>query len=183
MAFVGALIGAGSSIIGGLLGSKSKPAQTTQQIKMDPRMDAYIYGDGGLLGNAQNWYQQNKTGLNDQMLAGLNQKMAAYQSPFAQQGYNSMGQLGQSLMNQGVAGNPFTGGGVARPNVQMQTAQQQFMNPQQLPQKAFTMPQPYQAPQAPAAPPVQQQQPKNTNPFDEFDWETFIHGGYGGLGA
>ena len=118
MAFVGALIAAGGTIVGGLLGRKSSKKGATDQTQnitrtLDPRLDDAYFGSngqGGLLGDLGAWYAQNKSGLNQQMLDGLNQQNAVYRSPLATRGYERMGQTGYNLMGRGVAGNPFTSG-------------------------------------------------------------------------
>ena len=109
-------LGAGVSLLGGLMGSNSGDKSTTQKQSMDPRMDRYVYGaDGqsGLLGNAWNLYQQQAQngGLNDLMRQGMNMQLQTLQSPQYAAGYEQMRNLGTSLMSGGVAGNPFTGGG------------------------------------------------------------------------
>ena len=59
MAFVGALIGAGSSILGGLLGKKSKPsAQTTEVTPWGPAQD-WMKQNIATGQQLQNHYQQN----------------------------------------------------------------------------------------------------------------------------
>ena len=101
----------------GLLGRESSKSgtQTTQQQKMDPRMDAYVYGpDGqsGLLGSAFGLAQKQLEtgGLNDMQRQGMDMQRQFLMSPQYQQGYGSMMGLGQNLMGAGIAGNPFTGG-------------------------------------------------------------------------
>jgi len=101
----------------GLLGRESSKSgtQTTQQQKMDPRMDAYVYGpDGqsGLLGSAFGLAQKQLEtgGLNDMQRQGMDMQRQFLMSPQYQQGYGNMMGLGQNLMGGGIAGNPFTGG-------------------------------------------------------------------------
>jgi hypothetical protein len=101
----------------GLLGANAskKGTETTQQEKMDPRMDRYVYGpDGnsGLLNSAFGLMQdQMKTGgLNDMQRQGMDMQRQFLMSPQYQQGYGNMMGLGQGLMGGGIAGNPFTGG-------------------------------------------------------------------------
>ena len=82
--------------------------------KVDPRFEELIYGDGkdgkGLLNNAQDWYNANQSGLNPQMLQGMNQQWGVLNDPNLRNGYNNMANMGASLMNAPVAGNPFTDG-------------------------------------------------------------------------
>jgi hypothetical protein len=85
---------------------------------MEPRMDAYVYGTGpgdtnSLLGAAQQWFNQNRSGTNADMTAGMDMLRSLYTSPQYQQGYQDMRNTGQGLLSQGVAGNPFTNGGMA----------------------------------------------------------------------
>jgi hypothetical protein len=101
----------------GLLGANAskKGTETTQQEKMDPRMDRFVYGpDGqsGLLGSAFGLAQQQMAtgGLNDMQRGGMEMQRQFLTSPQYHQGYNNMMGVGQSLMGSGVAGNPFTGG-------------------------------------------------------------------------
>lgn len=105
----GAIGGAAVSMVGGALlgGEGSSQTQSTQQT-LDPRMEDAIYGTGGLLSGARDWYGQNKTGLNEQMLTGMNNQWN--QLGASQQGFNQMQSAGMGLMGQGVAGNPFANG-------------------------------------------------------------------------
>lgn len=112
----GLLGGAGkvASLLGGAaLGSKPTTASQTQQSRLDPQMQKYLYGDGtdpGLLGNAQNWYNANKTGMNATMDQGLKTQLGVYTDPANMAGYKAMANKGQSLMSSPIAGNPFTSG-------------------------------------------------------------------------
>jgi hypothetical protein len=130
-------------LIGGLLGSGgSSQSQSTQQT-LDPRMQDAVYGANGLLSGAQDWYGQNRAGLNPQMLTGLNNQWNQHGA--SQQGFNQMQSLGIGLMGQGMAGNPFSGGysggttfgstGMAPNPQQYQPAQQSSggMNPFSMP--------------------------------------------------
>jgi hypothetical protein len=96
-------------LIGGLLGSSGKQTTQTQQNTVDPRFAEYMYGQNGVLPSAQNWYSNNKTGLNSQMLTGMDNQWK--QLGNSAQGFNQMQNLGMGLMGGGVASNPFTGGG------------------------------------------------------------------------
>lgn len=64
------------------------------------------------LGAAQDFWQQNKSGLNSTMQQGLDMQRAALTDPAYGQAYQQMRGLGTGLMSQPVAGNPFTGGGL-----------------------------------------------------------------------
>lgn len=95
---------------GGLLGSQPTTSSTNSQSKIDPRMEKYLYGDGntqGILDQAYQWQQANKSGLNDQMRQGLASINRVASDP---SGYQAIQQQGLSLMNQPVAGNPFSNG-------------------------------------------------------------------------
>jgi hypothetical protein len=95
---------------GGLLGSQATTNSTNSQSKIDPRMEKYLYGDGntqGILDQAYQWQQANKSGLNDQMRQGLATINRVASDP---SGYQAIQQQGLSLMNQPVAGNPFSNG-------------------------------------------------------------------------
>ena len=95
---------------GGLLGSQATTNSTNSQSKIDPRMEKYLYGDGntqGILDQAYQWQQANKSGLNDQMRQGLATINSVASDP---SGYQAIQKQGLSLMNQPVAGNPFSTG-------------------------------------------------------------------------
>jgi hypothetical protein len=141
-------IPAGMSLLGGLLGSEEKtvgktnPTSSTtvsggsshRQDKLDPRMEKAIYGAGGIMPSAAEWYKNNKSGLNSQMVTGMNNQWN--QLGASGQGFNQMQNLGMGLMGGGSAGNPFTGGGGIAPQQLSYTPAQQengTVNP-------FTMP-------------------------------------------
>jgi hypothetical protein len=136
-------------VIGGLLGSGGTKQSQSVTNSIDPRYGEYLYGAGGLLPSAANWYAQNKSGMNDQMAQGLNSQWNTLQQ--SQPGYMQMQNLGLGLMGGGVAGNPFSWQGSSSPYAMPQgyqpTAQQgPFVN----------RPAPVQAPV--------QQAPQNTMP-------------------
>ena len=138
----------GTSLIGGLLGSEEKTvgktnptSQTTvssggssSQQRIDPRMEQAIYGAGGIMPNAAAWYAKNQSGLNDQMVTGMNNQWNQLGS--SKQGFDQMQNLGMGLMGGGSAGNPFTGGGGIAPQ-QMSYKAAEFGNAGANP---FTMP-------------------------------------------
>lgn len=137
-----ALITAGASIFGGLLGGKKGATNQVQSNakSMDPTVRQWYFGsdgNGGLLGDLNKWYSENKTGLNPDMQAGLDHMRSVYQSPLATQGYERMGNVGYNLMGQGVAGNPFvTGnmpnfGNLQQPGYQLPQTPQQPAQPSQ----------------------------------------------------
>jgi hypothetical protein len=163
----GQILGAvAGPLIGGLLGGEeSKQTQSTQQT-LDPRMEGAIYGEGGLLSGAKDWYSQNKTGLNDQMLTGMNNQWTQHGA--SQQGFNAMQNMGMGLMGQGVAGNPFASGysgGTNFGNTGMQASPQQYQPAQQASGGAspFSMPV-----AAPTPSPVQQAAPAQDPAY--LDW-------------
>lgn len=101
-------------VIGGLLGAAAGAAnsgdkqQTTQQ-RLDPRMEALLYGadgKGGYLGAATDWFNQNKGG-NPLMLQGAQMMADYYKSPQYTEGYNTLRNTGLGLLSMGMAGNPF----------------------------------------------------------------------------
>ena len=163
----GSILGAiAGPLIGGLLGGEgSKQTQSTQQT-LDPRMEGAIYGDGGLLSGAKDWYNQNKTGLNDQMLTGMNNQWNQHGA--SQQGFNQMQSAGMGLMGQGVAGNPFASGysgGTNLPNNRLASNQFQYQPAQQSNggSNPFSMPV-----AAPTPAPVQQAAPAQDPAY--LDW-------------
>ena len=159
-----AVISAAAPIVGGLLGSrKGATDQTTSNAKsMDPRVEKMYFGEdgsGGLLGDLNKWYAENKSGLNPDMQAGLAHMKSVYQSPLATQGYERMGNAGYDLMGQGVAGNPFvTGqwpqlgnwGARQREQAQVNQPQVQPVAPVAQPNLGLSMSDNWAAPPAPA---------------------------------
>lgn len=122
----GLAVGAvGGALSGGKGGAGS--ASTTSQNTIDPRIASYLYGGsggGGLLNNVNSLYSQQfgQGGLNPMQNAGLEMQRQAFMDPRYTQGYGQMRNLGGNLLNQGVAGNPFTGGGMAFGNPSMSQA-------------------------------------------------------------
>ena len=109
--------GMSGKVIGGLLGAAAGAAnsgdktQTSQQ-RLDPRMEAMLYGadgKGGYLGAATEWFNQNKGG-NPLMLQGAQMMADFYRSPQYTEGYNSLRSAGLGLLNTPMAGNPFLRG-------------------------------------------------------------------------
>jgi len=101
---------------GALAGSQGTTNSTTQTKYMDPRLDKYVYGDGtnpGLLADAYEWYQKNKSGMNQQMVDGLNMQYNAATDPTTLGAYKQMINTGSGLLSTPIAGNPFTNGGKA----------------------------------------------------------------------
>lgn len=129
-AWIGAIAGAYGALSkdgggggGGGSGSQDQVATSTNsggsssQSYIDPRMENILYGTGGIIPQATDWYNQNSTGTNDQMITGMNNQWN--QLGASRQGFNQMQNLGMGLMGGGSAGNPFTGnGGVAAQQVQ-----------------------------------------------------------------
>lgn len=114
------LVGGGKNlagIIGAGLGAASGGGTNTatSQSKMDPRMDQYVYGSGfgdpnSIMGGGYGLWQQNKSGINPTMQQGLDMQRAALTDPAYGGAYTQMRNLGQGLMSQPIAGNPFTNG-------------------------------------------------------------------------
>jgi hypothetical protein len=103
----GGLLG---SLLGGAAGlSSSGNQQQTQQNKIDPRMEPYIYGPNGILNAAQTWFNQNKGG-NALMNQGAQMQADYYTSPQYAQNFQRLSDMGMGLLNSGVAGNPFSNG-------------------------------------------------------------------------
>lgn len=103
--------------IGGLLGAVAGGASSgdktaEQQNKMDPRMEALLYGgngNAGLLNDVNAWYQKNKGG-NANMLAGAQMQADYYNNPAYRQTYQGLSDMGMGLLGRGVAANPFNKG-------------------------------------------------------------------------
>ncbi|WP_288076717.1 hypothetical protein [Pseudomonas sp.] len=106
-----------ASVAGGLLGS-SKGATSSgasQQYRMDSRLDPLVYGtaqSAGLLGEANALYKMQLAsgGMNDAQRQGLELQRQYLTSPRYTQGYDSMMNMGQSLLGSRIAGNPFANG-------------------------------------------------------------------------
>ena len=103
-------------VIGGLMGSGGNQQSSSSQQTIDPRMADAVYGSGGILPSAKDWYQNNSTGLNSQMTTGMDNQWN--QLGASTQGFNQMQSLGMGLMGGGAAGNPFTGSGGVAPSKQ-----------------------------------------------------------------
>jgi hypothetical protein len=117
-------------VIGAIAGASEggKTNTISQSSKLDPVMQQYLYGTGfgdqnSFLGAAQNWFNQNKSGTNADMTAGMNQLRNLYSSPEYTQGYQQMRGIGQGLLSSPVAGNPFTQGLLAPPQTGMPSPQ------------------------------------------------------------
>ena len=95
-------------VIGGLLGGSGSKSSQTQTNTIDLRLADAIYGANGSVPAAQQWFSQNKSGMNSQMQQGLNNQASQYAA--SKPGYDTMQNLGLGLMNSGVAGNPFSQG-------------------------------------------------------------------------
>lgn len=105
---VGDLAKLGITALGAYEGYKGNdPATTANTRTLDPRIDSRVFGDGGLMSNVDSWYQQNKSGQNEQMKKSQEWLRGMLSSPEAQQGLARMYGSSQGLLSQPVAGNPF----------------------------------------------------------------------------
>ena len=131
MPWIGAVIGVAGNMLkddgsgggGGGGGATNEVAKSvtsggsSSQSYIDPRMENILYGTGGIIPQATDWWNNNSSGTNEQMITGMNNTWN--QLGASGQGYNQMQNLGMQLMGGGAAGNPFTGtGGVAAQQVQ-----------------------------------------------------------------
>ena len=108
----GSLAKIAAPILGAVAGAKGTPGTTTSQTRsLDPRLDAIAFGPGGLLSNAQEWWQKNKSGQNDTMKQASQQLTGLLTDPALKTAIYSQGATGQRLLNQPMAGNPFTRAG------------------------------------------------------------------------
>ena len=112
----GTIASIAAPLVGGLLGSGGNQQSSSSQQSLDPRMADAVYGSGGILPSAKDWYQNNSTGLNSQMTTGMDNQWN--QLGASTQGFNQMQSLGMGLMGGGAAGNPFTGSGGVAPSKQ-----------------------------------------------------------------
>lgn len=102
------LLKLGTIAAGAAAGAQEQPGETATNTRtLDPRIDPRVFGDGGLLSNADQWYQQNKSGQNDQMRQAQEWMRGLLSSPQATQGIAQMAQTGQGLLSAPIAGNPF----------------------------------------------------------------------------
>lgn len=99
--------GAAIGVVGGAMTKGSSSSSSQNQI--DPSLQPYLYGPGGLIGNVNNLYQQQNAqgGLNPLQTAGLEMQRQTLMNPAYTQGFDQMRSLGSSLLGGGVAGNPF----------------------------------------------------------------------------
>ena len=108
---IGAALG---GLLGGLGGNQGQQDTTTK--KLDPRMDAMLYGGGGLLDQSKQWFDANKNG-NPALNQGLAMRQAFYSDPNYGQGFGAMKNAGMGLLGGQVAGNPFTSGQMQMPQM------------------------------------------------------------------
>lgn len=95
---------------GAIGGFKPSDGETiTSQSKTDPRIDPYIYGDGGILKELQGWYQANK-GPNENQQAGWQKSLGLLNDPALSNELGTMRSNAFGMLGNPVAGNPFTSG-------------------------------------------------------------------------
>lgn len=106
-----------AGLVGGIAGAieGGKPNTQTNETKLDPRMQEYLYGKGygdtnSVLGAAQALWKQNPSGINPTMQQGMDMQKAALTDPAYAQSFQAMRNAGTGLLSQGVAANPFTTG-------------------------------------------------------------------------
>jgi len=108
--FIAPALGA---VVGGLDAARGSEDTQTQQSRLDPNMQRLLYGNngqGGLLNQANAFFQQNQ-GINPTAQQGLNMSKAVYTDPSYAQGFGQLRSQGLGLLGQPVAGNPFARGG------------------------------------------------------------------------
>jgi hypothetical protein len=111
------------------MSNKSKTETTKQENKLDPRMDAAIYGS--LLPRAQTLLGQDP--INARMRQGMDASYNYLNSPLYSSIFNSLLGQGMNIMNQGVAGNPYT---MARSNNVRKGVMPQMFQPNYAPQQS-----------------------------------------------
>lgn len=97
------------ALAGGIDAAQGQQDTQTQQSKLDPNMQRLLYGDngqGGLLNQANAFFQQNR-GINPKAQQGLDMQKAFYTDPAYAQGYGQLRSQGLGLLGQPIAGNPF----------------------------------------------------------------------------
>jgi hypothetical protein len=105
----GQMLGAGLGLLAGVDASKDQ-TQTSRQ-KLDPRMDAMLYGQGGLLPMSQQWFQgaQNSPAMG-LMNQGAQMQANHYGSPQYAAQFGQLRDAGMGLLGRPMAGNPFMKG-------------------------------------------------------------------------
>lgn len=98
-------------LLGAVAGAQGGDPQTqTNQRKLDPRLDALMFGQngqGGLLSRVMDFVNNNPTGMNADMTAASNNQRALLNDPRVWGGLSNVYGQSQDLLNQGVARNPF----------------------------------------------------------------------------
>lgn len=108
---------------GAVMGATPTTTEKKTVAAMDPRMDAYVYGDGtganpaGLLGRASDWYSQNSSGINPTMRQALDQKKGLLTDPNTTAGYQNIARVGQGLLGTQMAANPYANGRPQTPSL------------------------------------------------------------------
>ena len=101
---------------GAIAGAQSGGDETaTRTSKLDPNMEKYLYGSGygdknSYMGAAQDWFNQNRSGMNDTMRQGLLGMKQAYTDPRQQQSIDAIRTQGQQGLLGRIATNPFLKG-------------------------------------------------------------------------
>jgi hypothetical protein len=105
----GQLIGGGLGLLAGIGDTKDQTKRTTD--KLDPRMDAMLYGQGGLLPMSQQWFHgaQNSPAMG-LMNQGAQMQANHYGSPQYAQQFGRLRDAGMGLLGRPMAGNPFMKG-------------------------------------------------------------------------
>jgi hypothetical protein len=105
----GQLLGGGLGLLAGMDSTKDQKTSSTQ--RMDPRMDALVYGQGGFLPQAQQWFQnaQNSPAMG-LMNQGAQMQAQHYGSPQYAQQFGQLRDAGMGLLGRPMAGNPFMKG-------------------------------------------------------------------------
>lgn len=98
-------------LLGAVAGAQGSDPQTqTNQRKLDPRLDAVMFGQngqGGLLSRVMDFVNNNPTGMNADMTAASNNQRALLNDPRVWGGLSNVYTQSQDLLNQPVARNPF----------------------------------------------------------------------------
>lgn len=98
-------------LLGAVAGAQGGDPQTqTNQRKLDPRLDAVMFGQngqGGLLSRVVDFVNANPTGMNADMTAASNNQRALLNDPRVWGGLSNVYGQSQDLLNQGAARNPF----------------------------------------------------------------------------
>ncbi|MEY4636514.1 MAG: hypothetical protein RJA55_2312 [Acidobacteriota bacterium] len=99
----------GIPLAGAVAGARPSDNGADVTKKMDPRLDAAVYGPGGLLSRAKSQFDQSPSGQNATMVQGQQMLRGLLSDPSVMQNLQSMQGAGMGLLNTPMAPNAFAG--------------------------------------------------------------------------